>query len=1038
MDLACSLSSTPTGAVCRMMMVEKSHGSDSPRGGQERSRRGILRSTKRAWATLEEQLPPGSEQEGQSLPTLSLDGSKQESIQRWLDSGFFVSVDENFQQVTDHTVFSHEQGMVQMTVKDYLRSLHQCSETPTLSRGTSFNSCHSAVSIPQSIPEWLEFGEKDPVEILLDLGFGADEPDICTQIPARFLGCASAATGINIRVFLEAQKQRMDIENPNLYGRFRQLEILGQVANAFSSLLNDVSTWQSNTEEKDGEESVQRTSVSGAKEHRGREGALFRRASKQTIRRDGSSEVSGSLKKREHFSSTHAGPGGCGIESPAMTDNLDQSHLSPSAEHWSLQACDDLIPCRPPRALLKRCWPYLPRLAKQTPPSCGSVKDRTQKENAIQTNKLKSFSGATKAPDSFELEEVQSFEEEIGDHPDLTSGTKGATVSRANSCQSDSSGFLEEPPDPPAPQMPSLTGGPSPAESGRRKPRDQSQHSGPLQDCQPEAGESDSKSAVSTASSSQDWSILEDKSSTAVVEKESELEATGGHLEQLASNMTLDMASSGGEHPRKDSHQRLPPPVTCTQREASVGMMASRCDDPLACMVTHLTEGKDGFQRLEGAGGLCVQSLHCEPQSSPGVGHPQDEFLHLDSEASRGVEGSHLCADINNTFRTQSVPKPSDITPCLVDLIQMPEKSIPHPEKLSGDTTPQMKPTCSAWGHIPPKAESEMGTLSSNADSSAVSSESMTTQMSCNLVSAAQNAAALGTYSRRTTLECTVCDPVSTTDPVLGTEARQFRDVSVQTYLCEHRCWHHCSAPENKAQPLTRSVSLDTGFPSPCAEDICHAAPAPCCDCCHHHPHRHWGCRHGPCSHRHPEAQFLKMLEALQGTALQELCSGTAREMEAMRMLCQGFREHLEEVEKHLTGQQALFSRDMSDEERKEAEQLQTLRKALRQQVEELELQLGDRARQIRQEILLQLDLLTGEPLAYDTNPHSFDWTEEKNGQISHAHIHPAMAPEAAFPPDDGQQTPCSGEGPCEDPEKREPSTSQEESPQQKPGPLAR
>nr|KAF6302315.1 ITPR interacting domain containing 1 [Pipistrellus kuhlii] len=86
-----------------MMMVEKSHGSDSPRGGQERSRRGILRSTKRAWATLEEQLPPGSEQEGQSLPTLSLDGSKQESIQRWLDSGFFVSVDENFQQVTDHT-----------------------------------------------------------------------------------------------------------------------------------------------------------------------------------------------------------------------------------------------------------------------------------------------------------------------------------------------------------------------------------------------------------------------------------------------------------------------------------------------------------------------------------------------------------------------------------------------------------------------------------------------------------------------------------------------------------------------------------------------------------------------------------------------------------------------------------------------------------------------------------------------------------------------------------------------------------------------
>lgn len=71
-----------------------------------------------------------------------------------------------------------------------------------------------------SIPEWLEFWEEDPVEILLDLGFGADEPDICTQIPARFLSCDSAARGINIRVFLEAQKQRMDIENRNLYGKW--------------------------------------------------------------------------------------------------------------------------------------------------------------------------------------------------------------------------------------------------------------------------------------------------------------------------------------------------------------------------------------------------------------------------------------------------------------------------------------------------------------------------------------------------------------------------------------------------------------------------------------------------------------------------------------------------------------------------------------------------------------------------------------------------------------------------------------------------
>ncbi|KAH0627201.1 hypothetical protein JD844_002675 [Phrynosoma platyrhinos] len=69
-----------------------------------------------------------------------------------------------------------------------------------------------------SITEWLDFSEKDPVEILLDLGFGTDEPDICTKIPSRFISCASTAKGINIRVFIEAQRQRMDLESPSLCG----------------------------------------------------------------------------------------------------------------------------------------------------------------------------------------------------------------------------------------------------------------------------------------------------------------------------------------------------------------------------------------------------------------------------------------------------------------------------------------------------------------------------------------------------------------------------------------------------------------------------------------------------------------------------------------------------------------------------------------------------------------------------------------------------------------------------------------------------
>lgn len=53
-------------------MAEKSHGSDSLQGSQEKSRRDILRSTKSAWAPLDERMPPGSEEESQhlSIPTL--------------------------------------------------------------------------------------------------------------------------------------------------------------------------------------------------------------------------------------------------------------------------------------------------------------------------------------------------------------------------------------------------------------------------------------------------------------------------------------------------------------------------------------------------------------------------------------------------------------------------------------------------------------------------------------------------------------------------------------------------------------------------------------------------------------------------------------------------------------------------------------------------------------------------------------------------------------------------------------------------------
>uniref|UniRef100_A0A8C6Y0I1 ITPR-interacting domain-containing protein n=1 Tax=Naja naja TaxID=35670 RepID=A0A8C6Y0I1_NAJNA len=71
---------------------------------------------------------------------------------------------------------------------------------------------------PNCVIEWLDFSEKDPVEVSPALGFGVEEPDICTKIPSRFISCPSIAKGINIKVFIEAQRQHMKVEASNSHG----------------------------------------------------------------------------------------------------------------------------------------------------------------------------------------------------------------------------------------------------------------------------------------------------------------------------------------------------------------------------------------------------------------------------------------------------------------------------------------------------------------------------------------------------------------------------------------------------------------------------------------------------------------------------------------------------------------------------------------------------------------------------------------------------------------------------------------------------
>nr|XP_056705506.1 protein TESPA1 [Euleptes europaea] len=94
-----------------------------------------------------------------------------------------------------------------------------------------------------SISEVLEQCEVDAETVLSNLGFVQEEAPAGSWIPARFFAIPSQAQGIDFQLFLRAQVQRLEMEDPYLMlaSRFKQVQTLAITADAFFCLYSYVS-----------------------------------------------------------------------------------------------------------------------------------------------------------------------------------------------------------------------------------------------------------------------------------------------------------------------------------------------------------------------------------------------------------------------------------------------------------------------------------------------------------------------------------------------------------------------------------------------------------------------------------------------------------------------------------------------------------------------------------------------------------------------------------------------------------------------------